>query len=320
MLPHLLRRALHALILVWVVASLAFLLAAVAPGDPIYPIGTPPEVIAEMRAEAGLDRPLVVQYVRWLGRAVRGDLGTSLRYRAPVGPMVADRALNTAILAVAAFLLALALGLPPALYAARHPRSLVAGAIRALSLLLLSVPPFVGALALVFLAARTGWLPAGGMTSGDGATGFARALDILRHLPLPALALALPLAAVFERQQSAALADALAMPAVQAARARGVPAGLVVRRHAWRLSLKPVAALGGLAMASLLGGAFVVEAIAAWPGLGRLTYDALYARDLPLVAGCAVAGSSVLALGLFLSDVVIAWADPRTRERVDQVG
>jgi peptide/nickel transport system permease protein len=100
---------------------------------------------------------------------------------------------------------------------------------------------------------------------------------------------------------------------VQAARARGVPESQVVRRHAWRLSLKPVAALGGLAMAALLGGAFVVETIAAWPGLGRLTYDALRARDLPLVAGCAVAGSTVLAIGLFVSDAIVAWLDPRTR-------
>ena len=182
-----------------------------------------------------------------------------------------------------------------------------------LSLLLLSIPPFVGALALVLVAARTGWLPAGGMTSGADLTGARWLADLLWHLPLPALALALPLAATFERQQAAALAEALAMPAVQAARARGVGEGQIVRRHAWRLSLKPVLALGGLAMAALLGGAFVVETIAAWPGLGRLTYDALRARDIPLVAGCALAGSTVLAIGLFVSDVLTAWADPRVR-------
>ena len=177
----------------------------------------------------------------------------------------------------------------------------------------MSIPPFVGALALVLVAARTGWLPAGGMTSGADLTGAAWLADVLWHLPLPALALALPLAATFERQQSTALAEALATPAVQAARARGVGEGQIVRRHAWRLSLKPVLALGGLAMAALLGGAFVVETIAAWPGLGRLTYDALRARDIPLVAGCALAGSTVLAIGLFVSDVLTAWADPRVR-------
>jgi peptide/nickel transport system permease protein len=313
----LLRRALAALILIWVVASCGFALAALAPGDiadVAGGIGASPAQIAEMRREAGLDRPLVVQYGRWLRRLVRGDLGTSFLYRAPVGPMVLDRAINTAILATTALLLALAMGLPPAVLCATRPHSIAARAVRAISLLLLSIPPFVGALALVFVAARTGWLPAGGMTGGAELTGVHWLADVLWHLPLPALALALPLAATFERQQTTALTEALATPAVQAARARGVGKGQIVRRHAWRLSLKPVLALGGLAMAALLGGAFVVETIAAWPGLGRLTYDAMRARDIPLVAGCALAGSTVLAIGLFVSDVLVAWADPRVRD------
>lgn len=309
-------RASGSLLLIWAVASCAFLLAALAPGDVAdmgAGFGASPAQIAAMRAEAGLDRPLIVQYGAWLATLVRGDLGTSFLYRAPVGPMVLDRAINTAMLAMTALLMALAIGLPPAVLCATRPRSVAARAVRAISLLLLSIPPFVGALALVLVAARTGWLPAGGMTSGAELTGARWLADVLWHLPLPALALALPLAATFERQQTAALAEALATPAVQAARARGVGEGQIVRRHAWRLSLKPVLALGGLAMAALLGGAFVVETIAAWPGLGRLTYDALRARDIPLVAGCALAGSTVLAIGLFVSDVLMAWADPRTR-------
>jgi len=304
------------LLLIWIVASCGFLLAALAPGDAAVlgsGFGATPAQIAAVRAEAGLDRPLVVQYGRWLSMLVRGDLGTSFLYRAPVGPMVLDRAINTAILALTALLLALVIGLPPAVVSATHPNSIAARGVHAISLLLLSIPPFVGALVLVLVAARTGWLPAGGMTSGADLTGFRWLADVLWHLPLPALALALPLAATFERQQATALTEALATPAVQAARARGVGEGQIVRRHAWRLSLKPVLALGGLAMAALLGGAFVVETIAAWPGLGRLTYDALRARDIPLVAGCAVAGSTVLAIGLLVSEVLTALADPRVR-------
>ncbi len=316
MTRFLVRRALAALVLVWIVASCGFLLAAMAPGDAAIlgaGFGATSAQIAAVRAEAGLDRPLVVQYGRWLSMLARGDLGTSFRYRAPVGPMVLDRAINTAILALTALLLAILIGLPPAIVAATRPQSVAARAVRAISLLMLSIPPFVGALVLVLIAARTGWLPAGGMTSGGDLTGLAWLADVLWHLPLPALALALPLAATFERQQATALTEALATPAVQAARARGVGEGQIVRRHAWRLSLKPVVALGGLAMAALLGGAFVVETIAAWPGLGRLTYDALRARDLPLVAGCAVAGSTVLAIGLLVSEVLTALVDPRLR-------
>ncbi len=316
MTRFLIRRAVAALLLVWLVASCGFLLAALAPGDVAdlgAGFGATPAQIAAVRAEAGLDRPLVVQYGRWLSMLVRGDLGTSFLYRAPVGPMVVDRAINTAVLALTALLLALVIGLPPAIVSATRPQSVAARGVRAISLLLLSIPPFVGALVLVLIAARTGWLPAGGMTSGADLTGIPWLADVLWHLPLPALALALPLAATFERQQATALTEALATPAVQAARARGVGERQIVRRHAWRLSLKPVLALGGLAMAALLGGAFVVETIAAWPGLGRLTHDALRARDLPLVAGCAVAGSTVLAIGLFVSEVLTAWADPRVK-------
>jgi peptide/nickel transport system permease protein len=313
---HIAHRAAGAIVLVWAVASCAFLLSASAPGDAAslgLPIGAPPEALAAARAEAGLDRPLALRYGRWLTAAATGDLGTSALYRQPVAPMVAERAGNTAILAVAALVLALGLGIPPALYAARHPGSLAARGVQMASLVLLSVPPFVGALVLVVIAARTGWFPLGGMTGDADRTGIEWVADLLWHLPVPAMALALPLAATFERQQAASLAGALALPAVQNARAKGVPPGRVVYAHAWRLSLPPVASLGGLALSALLGGAFVVETIAAWPGLGRLMHDALRARDTALVAGCAVAGSALLALGIFLSEVLVAWLDPRVR-------
>jgi peptide/nickel transport system permease protein len=307
----LLTRILSSLLLVWLVASCAFLLIAVGPAP--LAIGASPEEVEALCRETGADRPLVERYLRWLGGALRGDLGTSSLYRAPVAPMVAERAANTAVLALAALALALLIGLPPAIHAARRPASFLSRTIRAASLAMLSVPPFVGALALVFLAARTGWLPLGGMTSGADLSGLAWMVDVLWHLPVPALALALPLAATFERQQAAALAEALALPAVQNARAKGVPPRRVVYAHAWRLSLKPVAALGGLALAALLGGAFVVETISAWPGLGRLIHDAVRARDLALVSGCAIAGSALLAAGIVLSDLLVAWLDPRAR-------
>jgi peptide/nickel transport system permease protein len=130
---------------------------------------------------------------------------------------------------------------------------------------------------------------------------------------LPVAALALPLAATFERLQAQALTEALEQPAIIAARARGIPESVIVRRHAWRLALKPVAGVAGLAFGALLSGSFVVEIVTAWPGLGRLTYDALLHRDLELVAGCAAAGTLVLSIGLLLADAVIAWSDPRVR-------
>jgi peptide/nickel transport system permease protein len=315
MLARLLRRLTATLLLVVGVSSAAFLVTHFAPGDVVQTtmgFGARQATIARVQHRAGLDRPLLVQWGSWLAGLARFDLGTSALYQQPVGPLVVERALNTTLVATVAFLVALALGLPPAFITATRPRSLAAQAIRAVSLVLLSLPPFVGSLALVLVAVRTGWLPAGGMTAGD-ASGVAFIEDLLWHLPLPVAALALPLAATFERLQAQALTEALEQPAIIAARARGIPESVIVRRHAWRLALKPVAGVAGLAFGALLSGSFVVEIVTAWPGLGRLTYDALLHRDLELVAGCAAAGTLVLSIGLLLADAVIAWSDPRVR-------
>ena len=167
------------------------------------------------------------------------------------------------------------------------------------------------------VAARTGWFPTGGMQSAGASDAGALAglADLARHLPLPALAIALPLAAMIERVQSQSLGETLAMPFARATLARGVPLRRLVWRDALRPSVGPVAAMYGFILGSLLSGSFVVEVITSWPGLGRLMYDALRARDLFLVAGCAAAGSFFLAAGAFLSDLVQAWADPRLRQR-----
>lgn len=314
MTRYLLRRLGGTCLLVLGVSSAAFVVTRLAPGDVAQTtlgFGASAAALARARHEAHLDRPLVAQWAEWMGRAVRLDFGTSALYQRPVAALVAERAANTALLASASLVLALALGLPAAFVTATRPRSLAARTIRAISLLLVSVPPFVGSLLLVLVAVRTAWFPAGGMTSSGDLAGMSFLADVLWHLPLPMLALALPLAGTFERLQAQALAAALAEPSVHGARARGIPESMVLRRHAWRMALKPVAAVGGLAFGALLSGSFVVELVTAWPGLGRLTYDALMHRDLPLVAGCAAAGTVLLGLGLFAADALIAWSDPR---------
>jgi peptide/nickel transport system permease protein len=319
MLAYLIRRIVATIVLVIVVSSAALVITRFAARHSIGAdrFGAPPEEIARAREEAGLNVPLVSQWASWLGGVVRLDLGDSLLYRQPVAPIVGERARNTALLATVAFLTALVLGIPPAFVTATRPRSLAARAIRALSLVLLSLPSFVSSLALVLIAARTGWLPAGGLISSQtGETLAERLIDAAWHLPLPVLALALPLAATIERLQAQSLVEALAQPPVRAARARGIPFSTIVIRHAGRLAVKPVAAVGGLAFGALLSGSFAVEVVTAWPGLGRLTIDALRNRDPNLVAGCAAAGTVVLALGLLAADLVIAWSDPRVRDAV----
>jgi peptide/nickel transport system permease protein len=319
-LTYLLRRLLATIVLVLVVSSAAFVITRVAAVNTIgveAGLRLDREQVRRRIHELGLDRPILVQWGAWLGGLIRFDLGTSVYYNSPVAPIVAERARNTALLATIAFLSALALGIPPAFITATRPGSFAARAIRATSLLLLSLPSFVSSLALVLVAARTGWLPAGGFASSTAGASFAeKAIDVAWHLPLPVLALALPLAATFERLQAQALTDALAHPSIRAARARGIPARTIVWRHAGRLAIKPVAGIGGLAFGALLSGSFAVEAVTAWPGLGRLTIDALRYRDLYLVAGCAATGTLVLAFGLLIADLVIAWSDPRVREEL----
>jgi peptide/nickel transport system permease protein len=139
-------------------------------------------------------------------------------------------------------------------------------------------------------------------------------LDVVRHLPLPAIALALPIAATFERLQAQALSEAVEEPFVISAVARGVPHHQLLLRHAWRPSLRSLCSVYGLAIGALFSGSFVVEYITAWPGLGRLMYDALRARDIYLVAGCAAMGAVCLAAGSLVGDVLLAAVDPRVRE------
>jgi peptide/nickel transport system permease protein len=313
---YLLRRACFALLLTFVVASAALLMTLLAPGDfAADELFDSPEAIAARRARLGLDRPIATQYVDWLGRAIRFDFGESLLYSRPVADLLQERALNTAVLASAALLTATAFGIPMGIYTGARRRGAGVQVVRALSIVMLSMPPLIASLAMVLLAARTGWFPVGGMVSAAASqmTWGEWLADLARHIPLPALALALPLTATLERLQSQSLNGAIEQPFVRAAEARGLSRDAAILRHAWPVSLAPVLALYGLMIGSLFSGSFIVEVVTAWPGLGRLMYDAVRARDLYLVAGCAAAGALFLAIGTFLSDVLHAAVDPRVR-------
>ena len=305
---YLLRRLGFALLLVFVVSSAALLLTRVAPGDTLDPIER-----ERIRKELGLDRPLVTQYFSWLGGVARLDFGRSVLYSRPVSALIAERALNTAVLATVALIFATAIGIPLGIYSGSRPRGPGRSLVRAVSMFGLSVPPLIGSLALVFLAARTGWFPVGGMTSTSGLemTWAQWLADLARHVPVPALALAIPLAASLERLQSQAIAAARREPFVAASQARGLERTQALLRHAWPVSLRPVLGLYGVMIGSLFSGSFVVEVVTSWPGLGRLMFDALKARDLFLVAGCAATGALFLAVGTLIADLLLAWTDPR---------
>ena len=322
MTRFLIRRVTFAIVLVLVSSSAALFLTRLAPGDLTTELGpnpTPAEVAAA-RARFDLDRPIVEQWGLWASRAMRFDLGDSMLYGRPVAPLVRRAAVNSAALGVVALLVATVLGLSLGIFTGSRREGVAVSIVRAASIACLSLPPLVTSLLLVFVAARTGWLPLGSMTTaGTTATTWgAWIADVAAHLPLPVIALALPLSATFERLQSQAIGETLHQPFVAAASARGVSRQDAILHHAWPVSLRAICAIYGIVIGALLSGSFVVEYVTAWPGLGHLMYQALRARDIYLVAGCAAAGASFLAFGTLVGDLLLAAVDPRVREGVAQ--
>jgi peptide/nickel transport system permease protein len=311
MLAYFVRRAVFAIFLVFAVSSASLLLARLAPGDYVTEsmgLGARGGTVQDARARFGLDRSIGAQYRDWLVRAAHFDFGRSMQYDRPVIDLIPERAENTAILAVSALAVATLLGLPLGVLTGSRKSGAVVGLIRSASLVLISLPPLLTSLFLVFLAAKTGLLPVGGMTSSGGG-------HLLSHMIVPVAALALPLIAMFERLQSQAMSEIAGQPFVIATLGRGVPLSRVIWRDALKNALRPIASVYGLVIGTLLSGSFAVEAITAWPGLGQLMLNALRARDVYLVTGCAAAGSIFLAAGTLLSDAALALVDPRTRHR-----
>jgi peptide/nickel transport system permease protein len=231
-----------------------------------------------------------------------------------VRDLIADRVGNTAILGATALAVATLIGLPLGVLAGSR-RGWLPSLVRALSIAVLSVPPLVCALALAFLAARTGWFPVGGLpTPAPGGWGLQNIAHFAWHLTLPTLALAVPFAATIEQLQAQAMAAALTEPYIVAARGRGVTPARLVWRHGLRSAIRPVASIYGIIIGTLFSGSFAVEVVTSWPGLGLLMRDALVSRDLYLVAGCAAAGAIFLAAGGVVADLVLVAADPRLRE------
>jgi peptide/nickel transport system permease protein len=315
MVAYLLRRFVFAVLLVFSVSSAALVLTRLAPGDfADQTLGETGNTAAAdaLRERYGLNRSIGGQYADWLWKAVRFDFGRSMVYDRPVQDLISERAANSAILALSALAFATLVGIPLGIVTGSRRGGLIPQVVRAGSVLLLSMPPLLTSLVLVFLAARTGWLPVGGMSSVEGVGWYAG--DLLRHMIVPVLALALPLSAMFERLQSEAMGDTIGRPFVVATLARGVPPARIVWRDALKPALRPVVSIYGLVVGTLLSGSFAVEIITSWPGLGQLMLNALRQRDIYLVAGCAAIGSIFLAAGTFLSDAALAVADPRTTE------
>jgi len=299
------------------VSLLTFLFLRLIPGDAIaVRLGTAtvltPEQLADLRAYLGLDRPLHVQYLGWLGALLRGDAGYSLRTGQPVVREIAARLPVTMELALGAALVALATGLPLGVLSALRPRTRLDLLARSLGLLGLSLPNFwLGTLLVLLFARYLRWMPNTGGYAGPREDLAAN----LRFLLFPALTLGVAMAAVVMRTTRAAMLDALGMEYIRTARAKGLAPRAVVARHALRNSLIVVVTILGVQVGYLLSGAVVVEEIFAVPGLGRLLVTAIHQRDYALVQGAVLVVATLFVLANSLVDVLYGWLDPRIRLR-----
>ena len=311
MTRYIFRRLLQTVPVLLGVSVLAFAIMHVVPGDPVRLIAGPdaPEsVVARVRVELGLERPLHVQYLSFLGRALRGDLGRSLRSRAPVIDEIFSRFPATLELTTVSMLLAVVVGIPLGLVAAVRRASWLDYLAMGASLSTLSMPIFWVAIVAIWLfSLQLGWLPV------SGRAGPVWEWEGLRHIVLPAATLATTSLAIISRLTRSGMLDVLGREYVTTARAKGVPPWSVVGKHALKNALIPVVTVVGLQYGFLLGGAVVTETIFAWPGVGRLAITASLQRDYPVVQGCVLLVAVVFVLINLLVDVLYGWLDPRIR-------
>lgn len=320
MAGFLLRRLSAALLLLFFVTTAIFFLVHAAPGDPTAVLEGRrfnQEQRERLRHLYGLDRSLPEQYVRWIGAVARGDLGTSFSQQRPVTTLIAGAFPATLLLATAAITVELGAALLLGIAAARRRNGIADYVIRVASLIFSSQPPFWIGLMLVLLFSYV-WpvLPASHMHSIDAdlMSPAGRLLDLLRHLILPAFALGLYNAGSTLHFVRGSLIEVMSTDYIRTARAKGLSERRVVWVHGLRNALTPLIQLFALTFPQLLNGALLTEIIFAWPGIGRLTFGAILARDYPLILGLTIFGSVLVILGNLLADLLQAVADPRVRD------
>lgn len=301
------------------VSLLTFLLMALAPGDFFTTLSqnpqVSPETIARLKAQFHLGQPWYVQYFYWLKNILHGDFGYSMAYKIPATSLIMDRLWNTFLLSFVALILTWGVAIPLGIWAAVKKDTWVDRGCSLVAFVGLSVPDVLLALLALWFAAATGWFPVGGAQSSiyDLLTPLQQFWDRSYHLILPAVVLAASGLAGIMRQMRSNLLDTLRAEYVTAARARGLGEGWVIYKHALRNAINPLLTIFGYSLAGLLSGAFIVENIMAWPGLGRLTIEAFFQKDSYLVVDCVVLATALLVIGNFIADLLLAWSDPRIR-------
>lgn len=314
-------RLFKAVVVLFLIIIFNFFLIQMAPGDPAAILAgeagaTDAEFLRQLTERFGLDQPLHVQLWRYVSGVATLDFGFSYRQQVPVLDLILERLPATLLLTGTAFVLSLGLGIVAGSLAAARVKKPSGSLIMALALVFYATPLFwVALMAVVLFSVYLGWLPAYGMyTVGAGHTGLALALDVGQHLILPATTLALFFMAIYTRMTRTSMLEAAQQDFVKTARAKGLAPRVIQRRHVLRNALLPIITLAGLQAGQMVGGAILTETVFAWPGIGRLMYEALQQRDYNLLLGIFFFSAALVIVFNILTDLVYRLADPRIKE------
>ncbi len=316
-----LQRLCNAILLIAAVIVFNFALIHLAPGDPAQVIagemgGANAKILAEIRHAYGLDKPFLEQLWIYVSHVLRGDLGQSYYFNAPVAQLVAQRALATVLLVFSGLIAAIIFGTLLGVFSARRPRGALSHGVTILSLVGYSAPVFwTGILLILLFAAAVPIFPVEGMMdparTGGGWIG--RAIDIAHHLVLPATSLGIVYLAQYSRLARASMLDVLGADYIRAARAKGLSENVVVYKHALRNAILPVVTVAGLDLGRVFAGAVLVETVFDWPGMGRLAYGSILRRDSPTLLGILLFSAVIVIIGNLLTDLAYRLIDPRIR-------
>lgn len=313
---YILRRILQALPLLFVISIMSFTMMRLAPIDPLAYLKANPAISQEtIKAEEerlGLNKPPVVQYFLWLKNLLKGDLGISTSGGSVIA-LLLQRAGNTLLLGAASVFFTWLIAIPAGVYAAVYRNTITDRILSILTAIGMSMPTFLLALLLLMLATQTHVLPIGGLTSSDffEKDFFGKCLDLIKHLIIPTTVLTLIGLAGVQRQMRASMLDVLQADYVRTARAKGLPETTVIYAHALKTAINPLITLFGFEFAALLSGAALTETVLAYPGLGRLTLEAVQTKDMNLVMAALMLGAIMLIAGNLLADILLKFADPR---------
>lgn len=307
-------RVFQSVILLILVSIITFALIHLAPGGPsamMVDTKLPPQRIAQMRHNLGLDQPVPVQYIKWVGGMLHGNFGVSYEDNRSVLSDIGARLPNTLILSGTAFVFALIVSIPIGIYGANRAHSRMDDVVSGVSFIGLAIPVFwFGIMLIIVFSVKLHWLPSAGMYTTNQPPSL---IDLIKHLVMPAFVLAIPTLAVFTRFVRASVLETLQQDFVRTARSKGLGRQAVTYRHVLRNALIPIITIVGLSLPAIVGGAAITESVFGWPGMGRLAVTAAFTRDYPVVMGITILVAAVVIIVNLLTDLVYVVIDPRVR-------